>query len=268
MHLPVPAAFTLERDTSQADWLVARLKPWGTERVRVWSFVPDSFEAFARILHPAYRADRSTVRWSELAARSGVTLGPATGFGEVSGLDSNEPGWDNASPAEGTIEREQIEAIADLLAPFTGTPDRCWLAAWEGWGSWGPGSSTTLTATLGGPDDRRRRPLRWRTRRSVDRMVRESKRMLETIPRVTAEHRSYFLFRAQLRDISKFEVGGWSQAPSIWWPDDRTWCVATEVDGFSTYVGGSGECVEALIESERIEALAVAPDTPMDPGPH
>jgi hypothetical protein len=232
----------------------------------VWSFIPDTFEAYARVLHPAHRTEGNsgTVRWSELAERNGVTLGPATSFREVSGLEPDAPGWDAAYPNEGTLEREQVEAIADLLAPFTKTHDRCWLAAWDGWGSWGPGSSTTLF--VGTDEVGRRGRIRRRTRRSVDRMTKETWRRLDAIPRVTAEHRAYFLFTARLRDIGSFEVGGWHQAPSIWWPDDRAWCVATEVDGYSTYVGGSAECVEALIASERIEAIAVTPDAPMDPG--
>ena len=36
---------------------------------------------------------------------------------------------------------------------------------------------------------------------------------------------------------------GWAflgHSPSIWWPEDRAWCVATDIDLFDTYVGGSG----------------------------
>lgn len=268
MELPVPPAFHLERDISQADWLVAALRPWGTGRVRVWSFVPDRFEAYGRVLHPAHRASGEAVRWSELAERNGVTLGPATSFRDVRGLDAGEPGWDDSSPNEGNLERDQVDAIANLLGAFTRTPDRCWLAAWVGWGSWGPGSSATLTATLGGTETHRRRRIGRRARRSLDRMVRETRQQLDAIPRVIAEHRDYFLFTTRLGDIGSFEVGGWPQAPNIWWPDDRAWCVATEVDGYSTYVGGDGGCIAALVASERIEAIPVTPDTPMDSGPY
>lgn len=134
---------------------------------------------------------------------------------------------------------------------------------WEGWGSWGPGSSTTLALETG-----RKERISRRTRRSLDRLVRETEPRLDAIPRVRAEHRAYFLFTARLGDVGAFEIGDWHQAPSIWWPDDRAWCVATEVDGYSTYVGGSTECIEALIASERIEAIVVTPDTPMDAGPY
>lgn len=34
--------------------------------------------------------------------------------------------------------------------------------------------------------------------------------------------------------------------PSLWWPDDRTWCVATEIDFRWTYVGGSQVCINEI----------------------
>lgn len=267
MELPVPSAFHHERDTSPADWFVAALKPWDKDRVRVWSFVPGTFAAFARVLHPAHRVEgnRGTVRWSELAGRNGVTIGPSTGFPEVSGVDpSDQHAWDDAVPNEGNLEREQVEAIAQILAPYTRTPERCWVASWEGWGSWGPGSSTTLKARLGRPKPRK---IGRRERRALHRAVEETRRERDAIPRVVTQHRAYFLFTARLEDVSSFAVDGWDQAPSIWWPDDRTWCVATEVDGYSTYVGGTKDCIGALLASDRVEAIPVTPDTPFDPGP-
>ncbi len=44
----------------------------------------------------------------------------------------------------------------------------------------------------------------------------------------------------------------------MWWPDDRAWCVASEVDFHSTYVGGSRRLIDGLLGDERIEALEVA----------
>lgn len=268
MELPVPPAFHLELDTTRADWLLTRLKPWGKERVRVCCFVPDVFEAYVRVLHPAHRGswNQGTIRWSEIAERNGVTIGPSTSFREVSGIHPETREWDEASPSDGSIDREQLEAMAALLAPFTRTPERCWVAAWEGWGSWGPGSSATLTATLGGPPPAK---IGRRERKAMDRAVEDARRKLDAIPRIIAEHRAYFLFSARLEDAPSFEIGGFHhQSPSIWWPDDRAWCVATEIDGYSTYVGGSAACIAALLASDRIEAIGVTPDTPMDPGPY
>jgi hypothetical protein len=45
------------------------------------------------------------------------------------------------------------------------------------------------------------------------------------------------------------------QSPSIWWPDDRSWWVATEVDFDWTYVGGSSKCIADVLAHPGLEAL-------------
>ena len=49
------------------------------------------------------------------------------------------------------------------------------------------------------------------------------------------------------------------QSPSIWWPDDHAWCVATEIDLMTTYVGCSGGCRNDLLAHEGFEAFEVDP---------
>ena len=41
--------------------------------------------------------------------------------------------------------------------------------------------------------------------------------------------------------------GFWGHSPNIWWPEDHAWCVATDIDLFDTYVGGSRECIKAIL---------------------
>ena len=67
--------------------------------------------------------------------------------------------------------------------------------------------------------------------------------------------RSYYLFRGSIAAASTLDFNGQYQSPNLWWPDDRGWCVATEIDGYSTYVGGSGRCIEAVLGDQRLEAL-------------
>ncbi len=55
-------------------------------------------------------------------------------------------------------------------------------------------------------------------------------------------------------------VDRWGEPPNVWWPEDRAWCVASEIDLMSTYVGGSASCVAALLADEDIEALPVSVD--------
>jgi hypothetical protein len=66
--------------------------------------------------------------------------------------------------------------------------------------------------------------------------------------------RHYLVFRGPLSGLPAwFE---WrSESPNYWYPDDRAWVVATEVDGFSSYVGGTRSCVEAVLASPLLEVL-------------
>jgi hypothetical protein len=55
---------------------------------------------------------------------------------------------------------------------------------------------------------------------------------------------------------------GSHKTANLWWPEDRSWCVASEIDLRWTYVGGSSELIAQILSDERIEAL---PATPHDP---
>jgi hypothetical protein len=48
------------------------------------------------------------------------------------------------------------------------------------------------------------------------------------------------------------------QSPNLWWPDDRAWFVATEIDFDSTFVGGDDRLIGALVSDTRLEALPLA----------
>jgi hypothetical protein len=202
------------------------LRPW--ERLRggsVWiaSFVPDQFEAYARILHPA-RGPDGDVRWAELAARRGVAVGPETGFCAASGLDhtADQRTWDEAVPSDGSLPERQLAALAAALVPFTSAPDECVFCFWVGYGFFGEPQG---------------------------------------LPLVRLPNRDHYLFTGQLARMGgAVRFGVWEQSPSMWWPADRAWFVATEIDGYSTYVGGTAACVDAVLGHPHLEALTVTGD--------
>ena len=80
-------------------------------------------------------------------------------------------------------------------------------------------------------------------------------------------HRAHVLFRATTGDLEALADGravadvepfrpGW-RTPNLVWPDDRSWCVATEVDLDSTVVGGSRALVDDLLAAPDLEVLEV-----------
>lgn len=74
--------------------------------------------------------------------------------------------------------------------------------------------------------------------------------------RVELPDRSYLLARGSLEAVLPSVLDApWDQSPSLWWPEDRAWIVATEVDHAWTYVGGTNELTDSIVLDKRLEAL-------------
>jgi hypothetical protein len=195
-----------------ADWIGPRLHPFAA--YDVGSVVPTGFDAYARILHPAFTREKE-VRWAEVATWGGKVIHPEVQFHAlVQSLPPHELGTEPFvyPPANGVLPESQVQVLADLLSRHTNTPSECWFCLWVGYGYF------------------------------------ESKQAARRV--IPNPQRSYFLFRG-----STDEAAGWQDGPNIWWPDDRTWCVASEIDLPYTYVGGSKELIEEILERPGLEAL-------------
>ena len=83
-----------------------------------------------------------------------------------------------------------------------------------------------------------------------------------TAERLTGVGRDYVLYAGLLSAVTSFHVNLWD-SPNIWWPEDRKWCIATDIDLDSTYVGGSEACIESLVNDIRFEVLPTTLDTPV-----
>lgn len=224
-------------DISAGRWLEERLWDWGpsSQGVRVGSVVPEGFAAYARILHPAGRRPEDgggTVRWATVATWTGGTMHPDVQFDRLARLQPHhaEPSW-GYRPHEGSLPREETERVVALLRPHTSTPERCWFAVWEGFG------------------------------------YEDLNRYYQSMPRVRVPNRAYLLFQGPLETVHTFVWGGvvW-QSPNILWPDDRAWCVATEIDLDSTYVGGSQACIDQILADRGLEAFRTTLDARVDLG--
>jgi len=206
-------------DLSAAGWIAPRL---GTFASGVRGVIPAGFEAYARILHPADSADEH-VRWSDVAAACGKVAHALMQFHTLVGVGPNEydvdsAAWTGSVPDQGDLEPESLAALLDALARHTESVERCWFGVWEGHG-W-------LSAS--------------------------------GYARVELPKRNYLLFSGPLN--AALEIGDWPtpewflpHSPNLFWPDDVSWCVATEIDLFCTYVGGSRALIDELLADERLE---------------
>ncbi len=234
-----------------ADWIRKRLHPF--KAYEVGSVIPDGFAAYARIFHPA-SASRDwrpeEVRWSTVAAWAGRVVHPLMQFHSIAApaatghADGPEP-W-NGEPRLGVLSKAQSGALTRLLARFTSTPDACWFCIWEGYGYFTPGAFAPLKE---GPSPR---PARWRLKGRFPR----PKGNLPERKRVSLPHRNYLLYRGPIG-----EAEGWEDGPNLWWPDDRAWCVASEIDHPYSYVGGPQQLIDEILGNAEIESL---PATPKD----
>ena len=227
---PAPSWST---QVDEADWIAERLLA-PDERV-VASIVPGGFDAYVRLLHPIgarTNPDGIRVRWAEVAAWSGRALDRDSQFHAIAvSRDESEqpPPWHAAKPRQGSLEPDDVGALIEVLGRHTSTPSRCWFCIWDGYG-WG---------------DTPARP------HPIPAEVRAG-------PRVALPWRDYFLYSGPI-DAALAFVDSEGQTPNLFWPDDRAWCVASEIDLSSTYVGGSRQLAAELMEDDRIEALAVEP---------
>ena len=241
----LPRGVTLETDMRPGAWVAPRLRAHRREAgVFAGEFIPSGFAIYARVFHPARRRDATPVRWRELAERFGTTVHPEMQFTHIVATRGTDHLDDLYPPIEGCLPRKETTLLADLLMPHTTAPARCWFAIWDGFGVWGGREALTSMPDMSEADLRRAE--------ANDRRMQDQ---LRAIPRMSIPWRDYFLFRGPIEAASQLVSDEPFQSANLWWPDDRAWCVATEIDGNSTYVGAEEACIERILDDERLEAL-------------
>jgi hypothetical protein len=247
-------AFEWSTATGQADWLAARLAPFGSGRVT--SVVPGGFAAYARLLHPAGAARHGhgrTVRWAEVAAWSGTRLAPDSQFHDIA-LPPRAPTapapWRGQGPLTGTLAEQDAAALVEILRGHTATADRCWFCLWDGYG-WDSAISVVVAYSDTPSDPGRSDPNPPRPRDPVPRSVRAG-------PRVRLPGRNYLLYTGAV-DAALTLVPDEDQTPNLWWPADRAWCVASEIDLPWSYVAGSEALIAQVLADQRLEAVPAHP---------
>ncbi len=228
-------------DVSPAQWLAKRLR--SPEEHRVGSVVPQGFAAYARLLHPATSVVRGgeNLRWSEVSAWSGATLSSKSSWRDVALPEHSPrstPPWRAPGPAEGRPATKDVRTLVRHLALETAASDVCYFAVWEG-------SVAGQSALL--------------TERGTAREVipaPEPPREVVALP-----WRNYWLYRGTLGEVTNIAPDRWGAvSANLWWPEDHSWCVASEIDLPWTYLAGTEELVSAVVTDSSLEATRVRPD--------
>jgi hypothetical protein len=215
-------------DPAPASWLAAQLLRAGTAAgTPVGAVVPAGFAAYARVFHPAWSGEPGgrPVTWGEVAEWAGRVSHPAMQW-EAIARPARDPNgatpW-AVEPSYGWTPPEVRLPLADVLRAHTRSPAECWALVWTGFGGLEPDAF---------PD----------------------------AARVDLPWREYILVRATLDVIARGLLrspAGELAGPNLWWPDDRAWCVASEIDFRWTYVAGSAASIADVLGAPLLEALPV-----------
>lgn len=254
MPFPPPPPFEVVYDVRSTTWIDGRLMR-RDGRDRGWlvgEVVPSGFEAYARIFHPArVRVTRkggpeewAPLRWAEIAAHRGKVAHPRM---QIESLIGNPDAFDYEHwrtlggdqewfPPYETLEESECLALAQILRAFTDSSRPVWFWLWDGYGDMSEEEIRAVPRAMIYPGE----PI-WLPGVEPPRLAQSA-------------FRHYLVFRGTLPGLPTWFR--WrSESPNYWYPDDRAWIVATEIDGFSTFVGGTRSAIEATLASPLLELL-------------
>jgi hypothetical protein len=215
----------VEEDVSPGAWIAAAVHD---SLADVGSLVPPVFAAYARVFHPPVRYegdDDVDVTWAAVAAHNDTVAHPLMQWPAVTGAwdyltEDSQPPVWDRAPDEGHLPVGTAARIAAVLAGHTGTPDDCFFGLWTGCG---------LVAS--------------------------------DAPTLALPHRDFWIVRGPLGlAAANLADEPSEQSAHLWWPADRSWCVATDIDQTSSYVGGSAACIADLLAAEGLEAAPASTD--------
>jgi hypothetical protein len=228
---PVPWApgMSLLADTGPAAWVERALA--STADARDWTvatMVPSVFAAYARVLPPTYNRDDEHGEQRHRWSEIAAHTGvPLTAETQFDALVAGSGRW--GRPSDGGLDARETEVLADILSGFTGTPEDAYFCLWEGFG------------------------------------VEETEAWKGRSMRVRVPHRAYHLLAGPVSAAPVLPTPLEWRCASLWWPADRAWLVATNIDNYLTYMGGSRAAIDAVLTAPALDAVAVEPSTPVDP---
>jgi hypothetical protein len=160
-----------------------------------------------------------------------------------------------------TAYRDLFDSVASIGERHTSSPDRAWFAIWDGHGFDRAETQRAWREPPSGEAERRKRDAERERLRDEDRGRNAAiSTALKRIPRFDRPARSYYLLQGTVRAVTnlRYPDGDDWRNPDLFWPDDRRWFVATDVDFWSLYVGGPGGFIaEVANAAPRSEPVAL-----------
>ncbi len=229
-------------------WIEPRLDGWGG---KVKEQIPQIYDAYVRIFHPASDEKGTPVTWAEVATALGSTAHremqwhAIVGSHDSSGFEGSR--WAGGNPNISELDEEPLAALCAILGRHMGSPERCYFGV------------STIHAGVEEefPDE----------------------------PLLRMPHRDFVILAGPLSAVDQIAISNthstvisfsavvptedgpppdpdpstyvWEVSPNLIWPENRAWFVATEYDFDSTLVGGSRALIDMILDSPDLEAWEV-----------
>jgi hypothetical protein len=202
-------------------WITDAVHPFEYD---VASCVPPVFEAYARVFHPAYRVDmpepHDPVSWNSVAQANNRIAHPAMEWGSLVGSWSLQ-----SQPGLWARQPDTGRLPVPTTRALSRILEQC------------SASGRVMYALWNGYAE-----------------VQGANAQLIELP-----NRVMYVITGSIEDATQpFGIPG--RTANLWWASDQQWCVATDIDLMTTYVGASTHCVQAIVSSDALEALSVTSD--------
>jgi len=150
--------------------------------------------------------------------------------------------WKQTVASPGRPEVAVLEALVTAFGRAGGTEDTvCWFAYWRGWGGVLEENLQTLTGR--------------KTWTTAD----------EERAAFTLGPRDYLLLSGPLGSVLNLPgLPTPALSPQLWWPEDKRWFVATEIDFDFSLVGADEGLADAILENKEIDVQRVALEDRLD----
>jgi hypothetical protein len=223
-------------------WISPRLE--GGFGGKVEQLVPNGYDGYVRVFHPAADADGNPVTWARAAEEKRRIAHREMQWHRLMGVaepNDAHAAWSGEVPPIGELDAPTLKALCAILEAHTAEPRNCFFG---------------LSTIHGGVDSAYPDAvqLRWPNRDFV-----VFAGPLSAADQVGYESSNYG--RIALVDGRWQQVPPtprwFSQAPNLIWPADRSWFVQSEYDLDSTLVGGSRQLVDSLLDSAELETWEV-----------
>lgn len=178
--------------------------------------------SFARVMNPADGDGNANTRgpktWASIA---GESVNATTSWNDVGPLSDAKP------PAQSVIDPDNARILANILGPFTTTPDDCYFMTWVGYGD-----------------------------------IREQ---FPRAPSVTISPygRQMLVLHGSISDGAESSMDGGSRyaGTPLWWvPRDGAWIVGNDIYSTCVYVAASENVIAEILAAEDLEAYRATAD--------